>query len=457
MRTGSLRAVLPALVLAVGLLASLGLNARFKDPRPAEGDSPAYLIAAHNLAHRGFFSERPDASAPGVGREPAYAAFLAALMRAPTGLAAFEPSCLADRARCPPATYRAATWANLAFALAAALALGLAALRLTGSPWAGVLAALYLALNSSALSGRHYVLSDHLALLLVALAAAALGLTFGALCLTKAVFVWFLGVAAVGGLAAGVALGRWPRRALWAVLAVALLPVLAWTARNGLVSGHYSLTDARGGIALSTREVFNHMGPKEIACAFVYWTRGFGDGLARALFAPEVWQPFQLDWPGGYYDVGQHRYVPWVERVAREQGVSVPAATAMVDRALTGMFLERPMGWLASYPALFWRGIWADLFVVVGLPALVAAAVASWRLRDAALGLALAPGAFNLLFYPAISLNIPRYQITAVPALALATAWVAWRWARRRSSPPWAWLAGGHGRPEPAAPTAGSV
>lgn len=172
MRTGSLRAVLPALVLALGLLASLGLNARFKDPRPAEGDSPAYLIAAHNLARHGVFSEQPDASQPGVGREPAYAAFLAVLMRLPTGLSAFEPSCLADRARCPPATYRAAVWANLVLALAASLALGLAALRLTGgAPWAGVLAALYLALNSSALSGRHYVMSDHFALLLVALAA----------------------------------------------------------------------------------------------------------------------------------------------------------------------------------------------------------------------------------------------------------------------------------------------
>lgn len=171
-RSGSFRAALPALVLVLGLLASVGLNTRFKDPRPAEGDSPAYLIAAHNLASHGLFSEQPDASAPGVGREPAYAVFLAALMRVSPELAAFEPSCLADRARCPPATYRAAAWANLVFALAAALALGLAALRLTGAPWAGVLAALYLALNSSALSGRHYVMSDHFALLIAALAAA---------------------------------------------------------------------------------------------------------------------------------------------------------------------------------------------------------------------------------------------------------------------------------------------
>jgi hypothetical protein len=40
-------------------------------------------------------------------------------------------------------------------------------------------------------------------------------------------------------------------------------------------------------------------------------------------------------------------------------------------------------------------------------------------------------GWFNLLFYPLISLNIPRYQLTALPCLALATG-LAWNalWQR---------------------------
>jgi hypothetical protein len=164
-----------------------------------------------------------------------------------------------------------------------------------------------------------------------------------------------------------------------------------------------------------------------------------------------VWQPFQLDWPGGYYDVGQHRYVALGGAGRAGAGLSRPGRDGRRGPGPDRLFLERPLGWLASYPALFWRGMGADLFAVVGLPALVAAVVASWRLRDAALGLALAPGVFNLLFYPAISLNIPRYQFTAVPALALATAWVAWQWTRRRSPPRAARLTAGRGRPAAAA------
>ena len=40
----------------------------------------------------------------------------------------------------------------------------------------------------------------------------------------------------------------------------------------------------------------------------------------------------------------------------------------------------------------------------------------------------------GLLAYPALSLNVPRYQVTAVPALALGAAWLAARLAARLSS-----------------------
>ena len=53
---------------------------------------------------------------------------------------------------------------------------------------------------------------------------------------------------------------------------------------------------------------------------------------------------------------------------------------------------------------------------------------------------ALSPGVFSLLFYALFSLNIPRYQITALPALALASGWLAlalrarWRETRNRKT-----------------------
>ncbi|MDN3566824.1 hypothetical protein ACFQY5_19420 [Paeniroseomonas aquatica] len=436
--------VLLLLGLLLPLLASVALNGQFRSAGVQSGDSQTYLTAAYNLARHGNFSDRPD-GAPALGREPGYPLLLAALMRAGTPLAAFTPACLAPAGGCPDAIFQPARWANLGLALAAALLLGGLAWRLTGSAPAAGIACGYVALNQQMLKGRWEVISDYLALFLLALLLVALlhwlrrpgpgrataaGLAAAALVLTKAIFWPALLLAAVG---CALRWRRLPRHAALLLLA-ALLPVLAWMLRNDLVAGHFALTDARSGIALSTREVFLHLDARGIAAGFVFWTRGMGDGLARLLFAPEVWQTFQYEFPGGYYDLGQNRYWPWVARLAAEQGLDAEAARAAVDAALRASFLAHPLGWLASTPPLIWRGLWIDEFVVLGFPALVAASLWAWRRGHGAWLLLLAPGWYNLLAYPAVSLNVPRYQITAVPALALGAAWVAARLAARLSS-----------------------
>lgn len=438
----------PGLLLLLGLLlpllASLALNARFRMVTEHSGDSQSYLLAAHGLARHGSFGLAGDAT-PGLGREPAYPLLLAGLMRAGTPLAAFTPACLTVPGTCPDALYRPARWANLAMALASAVLLAWVALRLTGSAVAAVVACAYVALNQQMLKGRWEVISDYLALLLMALLLAALlhwirrpgvgravaaGLAAAALVLTKAIFLPALLLAIPAGL---VLRRRLPRHAAL-VLLVALLPVFGWMLRNHAVAGVFALTDARSGIALSTREVFLHLDAQQIAAAFVFWTRGMGDGLARLLFAPEVWQPFQYEFPGGYYDLGQNRYWPWVARVAAEQGLDEAAARRVVDATLRASILAQPLGWLASYPPLIWRGLWIDEFIVLGFPALVVAT--AWALRRGhwIWLLLLAPGWYNLLAYPALSLNVPRYQVTAVPALALGAAWLVARLSSRRAA-----------------------
>jgi len=54
------------------------------------------------------------------------------------------------------------------------------------------------------------------------------------------------------------------------------------------------------------------------------------------------------------------------------------------------------------------------------------------RRRELAMIGVLLPGLFNLAFYPAISLNIPRYQLTALPAIALAVAWLTYVYIRHQ-------------------------
>lgn len=441
-------AALLALAITLG---SVAMNLRLRDPDVAGGDTPAYLVAAYNLARHGVFAEAPGGAGapplPALGREPGYAVFLSGLLTLPTRFAAFTPECLRTDTHCDPGLWRPAQRANLVLGLLAAAAAGATGWLLTASMPATLVAFGYVALNQHAFRGRHYLLSDYLALALVALTmlllvawwrdrrlalAIVAGLAGAALILTKAVFLWLLLPAALSVCA----LSPWragARRAL-PVMFAAILPVALWMLRNQAIGGGFVLTDARSGIALSTREMFNHMDWQQIACGFVFWTRGFGDGLAASLFPPAIWQPFQLDWPGGYYDVGQHRYAPWVARLVAEQGMTVKAATAAVDRTLLGMFAARPLGFVASYPVLFWRGLWIDEFVVIGLPALIAAMVAAFRARHGAWLLALLPGVFSLIFYPAISLNIPRYQLVALPAFALATACLCCRLTRGRTT-----------------------
>ena len=93
--------------------------------------------------------------------------------------------------------------------------------------------------------------------------------------------------------------------------------------------------------------------------------------------------------------------------------------------------LERPLTHLATTIPLFYRGIWGDEFVVIGLPLFVAAIVAAARERNWLMLLLLSVGAFNLVFYAAFSLNIPRYQMTALPSVAIGVGYMATRFAAR--------------------------
>jgi 4-amino-4-deoxy-L-arabinose transferase-like glycosyltransferase len=296
------------------------------------------------------------------------------------------------------------------------------------------LAAFHVWLNGEAARGREYLLSDHFALLLVALGVLTLvwayrrgtwrwllaGAVFAALTLTKAVFMWMVAPALVLALAA-VVIRRERRRALvaWGMFALAYAaPVGTWMERNHEVGGTYALSIGRTATALSTREVFDHMTPAQYTAAFVYWTRAMGDGLAKQIFPMSVWGPFDLDRPGGFYLVGQHRLTPEAQALVAK-GMSDADAEKLLERRMISAILERPLAYATSTLPLIWRGIWVDEFIVFSLPALVWLAwSAATRRLDIAF--AIGPGLFSLVFYALVSLNIPRYQLTAVPALAVS-------------------------------------
>jgi hypothetical protein len=436
--------VILLLIVALGLL----VTALHRGPLYAGGDGPDYLAGAYHLYHDHVFSqaETPNTVSAGIGREPLYSVVLAGLMAMDPALRSYTTGCI--HAACDVEIYRSAALVNLALIVLNGVALYFVGALATGRPLGGLVAAGYVLFNLQTNKGWGPIASDRLAVLALSLAMLAaahawgtrgwrwllVGLALAVLTLTKTVFLYYT-IAAVG-VAAVVAFAN--RRKLRpvgqaAILTVAVFAAIVggWTARNAHVSGQWRLTDARGGIALNTREVFNHMSAPQYAASFVYWMRGPGEGLARKLFPPAVVKPFDLDQPGGFYDAGQNGYGIRVAERMKATGEDYWTAEHAVEREVRSAILQHPLIHLATTIPLFYRGIWGDEFVVIGLPLFLAAIAVAARERNWLMLTLLSIGAFNLVFYAAFSLNIPRYQMTALPSIAIGVGYMATRFAGR--------------------------
>ena len=448
--------------IAAALIASLcafGYALKTKSPHVEKGDTPDYVTGAYHLRHHGTFSQisTPDPAPPGIGREPGYAVFLAALMSVDPAFARFSPACLTQADTCGDELYRVPQVANSILIGLSGFTLFAAVWMLTGSLVAASVAGGYVLLNFEMHKDRIYLASDYLGLWMLTLTILAtvwgarapgwwrwtvVGTTLALLTFVKAVFLYLtilaLLAAGIVALAKSRQRGHVGRSALAVCVAFTVL-VGGWVLRNEAVSGRYTFTDQRSGIALSTREVFNHMSPEQYAAAFVYWTRGFGDSLAAKIFPPEVVAPFDLGQVGGFYDTGQNGYGRRVNEIAQSKSISPDTAAEELDKMLIADILARPITHIVTTLPVFYRGIWIDEFIVIGLPVLMVMLVRSVRRRNWLLALLLSIGAFNLLFYALVSLNIPRYQMTAVPSIALATGigcmqLLDWRRSRKRAA-----------------------
>jgi len=158
--------------------------------------------------------------------------------------------------------------------------------------------------------------------------------------------------------------------------------------------------------------------------------------MARRMYPADVIDPFDLDRRGGFYDRGQNGYPARVDEIMQARGLDAMQAGAIVDHQIIQAILARPLTHLATTLPLFYRGIWIDEFIVLGLPLFLWMGVRAIRRRQQLVLLLLSLGAFNLLFYAAFSLNISRYQMTAVPEIGLAVALAAAPLFRRRGVVP---------------------
>ena len=439
------------LAALVVLSSTMGLRA-MQAPKMSFGDGLDYLAAGYHLRHDLTFTQAStDGPAPpSLGREPGYGAVLAVLMALDPGAGAYRPSCDASEPACDPWRYRSIALLNLGLIELTGVLVFLVAHRLTRRAWAGLGAAAYLLLDVTLMRAHWWdPMSDELALALVAAAMLALasawkrtgtaawaivGLAFSCATLVKAAFLPFcLGAAAISALTILARPdARRPRLKALATAAVVYAAVTgAWVVRNHHVSGMVRLTDNRGGIALSTREVFDHMSPAQYVAAFVFWTPDFGERLARRLFAPETTARFELYAPGGFYDVGQNGYARHVADLMRSDGLDAWSAASAVDHRIIDDILSAPVGYAVGTLPLLYRGAWMDQFGILGLALLGWSLWFAIRSRNGLLLGIAGFGLYNEFFYALVSLNITRYQMTALPAIAVAAGIALVQVARR--------------------------
>ena len=385
-------------------------------------DSLDYLGYARSLHVAGTYAATPEGPAfdRRPGREPLYPLLVAGVAELSPSLAHSLETCAEPADSCRLG-YRPLIFVNALLLGGAALMVGLAVLGLGGGPAAALVGVLYVAANLHMYKDMKYALSDYLAVFLCAALTAALarrhwigaGLASAALALTKAVFLPF------GLLLSLILVFRRERRAAALIAGLLLAVNLGWMERN--IAWFGVAGDGRDGLALSTREVFDHMSPAEHRAAWLWWLRGPGANLARKYLPAEAWERHDWDAADGFYQEGQVTQPERILAALTQDGtVDRTAAEAKVKSVVAHEILADWPDYLATLPVLFYRGIWFDEFIAIGLPLLGFLVWRSARARRWDRLIALSPGLWSMAVYPAISLNIPRYQYTAVVALALA-------------------------------------
>lgn len=414
--------------------------AKSEAENPFYSDAGEYVSGALSLYHEGFLGEN-GSPGPVVGREPSLAFILSLVMQFDQDFRAINMTCMANGS-CGEKAAVSAQWLNRALFAMAGVVVCLTAFVLTGNLGAAVVSGGAIWLNKHMQKNMDYIISDPLALFLTCLfmlgMALALiyrkpvlwfvsGLLLAALILTKAIFFYFAILFIVIWTICLAIKSVWRRKGhlgLWASLFLftvgSMTPSLLWMERNAQISGNYQLTQSRAGIAMNTREILNHMTPAQYFTSFLYWTRGFGDNWARAMLPKEIWDEFQIANEDGFYLKAQNGYPNMVQERARDLGITQSEAGKLVDRQLMKDILSNPIVHsLVTIPVMY-RGLWVDQFLWVTLPCLIWLILACLKRRQFEMLIIISPCLFNILFYALVSLNIPRYQMTAVPALALA-------------------------------------
>lgn len=466
---------------------------------PSNNDGRQNLTYAYNLARYGIFSrseaDQPDIQ-PDYYREPLYPALMAFSLKLFAPVDDITHACFVAESDCGRERLIAKR-INIPLLLALAWGTTLAAYRIGRRWWAAYLSVglllsadfFYINTSFSELPAALFLLLHGWFLYEAAttshrrrsLFAVLSGLALGFLILTKAIFLYWLIVLAVG-MTLLILLRPGYRRllaslALAVVVPAALLTSL-WILRNVTTFDRYTLT-SRSATVLAVRAEYSYMTPNEFAASFAEHSAVILRPWLRTFFSPSDLARFDRSNPDSFfYRVTSLTRQSEVVKLARERygmnpdlesptgaftaaelteaddaALRTAAVRTILDHfdkqllftltfAYSGAFVQvRRYDW--NYTAASWALLnTVRVVAIFFIPSLWLMTVSALRKRRYALLLFFAPALFSYALHAAVTHYIPRYSAPLVPILIIALIlllgqlgmWVWSVYARRRRS-----------------------
>ena len=425
-----------------------------------------------------------DLAADALGREPV-----------PLECVSNESVFLRDDCRLAYIPYRIV---NLGLILASALCVFLLVLRLTSSRVLAYLGFLMTAQSAALLASADTFLTEiHAAALMVATGAlswatvttrrqvyaALLGLALAALVLTKASFA-YLWIPVAVALAAADLLRRhigWKTAGLVSVMLLAhSIPIGGWMARNYLMSGDFSIIEARSASVLGHRASYNRMRHDEWLAGFAYYLPLTRPNLPANGIPDESFQRFEMERADGFRQAERRSYerrrsklwhdgnpaLAELDELGQRRWVNDKMAAQSIDSLLAdpwqhlkvsllffwrGAFTENGLGFrsnpvnsrladvhgLPDWPRWRWAygGITVTLVNLVGLLAIFVVPFWFWLGRGRFdVALVFLPALYAHGAYAVTSHFLPRYAEPQIPLRVTATMlllFLAWSTLQR--------------------------
>lgn len=213
---------------------------------------------------------------------------------------------------------------------------------------------------------------------------------------------------------------------------IGIVVLLPWALRNWTHFGDPAITAGYGPYILAQRVTFNQMTWAEWAVSWIFWLPDFGDSLAEALFAPELYQKLGFYTPESYFLQGNALMAELKQRL--------PDTKDQFNFLVQNYILTNPIKHVIVSASLTVRGMWVGKYLaIVGLLLLIPAGLLSARRGVLALFLAFAGALlFMAALHGLVTVNVPRYN---APLIALygyiVVFWLIYQLERAWRAPWW--------------------